>query len=293
MYLREFLYFLDEDEENDESIHPAILKQSRQTGSLNLSGRALTVVPSKIWTLNDPDENDKKQGLFLDKIDEDRWWDRIDLTKLILASNQISKISPKIKNLGSSLQVLDLHDNNLSLLPEEIGDLENLTKLNLSHNKITFLPMSFFNLRNLRHMNLNHNELNEIHEDLGQLDMLETLDLAHNKLIELPSSLTCLSRIINFNCSHNCLESVPHEISFLRSVNCLELSHNSIGNIPDSIQDLHQLERLYLQHNKLKNMPCLKNCQHLKEIYLGFNFIEELTDMDLEDMPNVKLLDLR
>ena len=40
-------------------------------------------------------------------------------------------------------------------------------------------------------------------------------------------------------------------------------------------------------------MPCLKNCQHLKEIYLGFNSIEELTDMDLEDMPNVKLLDLR
>ena len=40
-------------------------------------------------------------------------------------------------------------------------------------------------------------------------------------------------------------------------------------------------------------MPCLKNCQHLKEIYLGFNSIEELTDVDLEDMPNVKLLDLR
>ena len=40
-------------------------------------------------------------------------------------------------------------------------------------------------------------------------------------------------------------------------------------------------------------MPCLKNCQHLKEIYLGFNSIEELTDMDLDDMPNVKLLDLR
>ena len=70
-------------------------------------------------------------------------------------------------------------------------------------------------------------------------------------------------------------------------------SFSSISSIPDSLQDLNQLERLYLQHNKLKVMPCLKNCQHLKEIYLGFNSIEELTDMDLDDMPNVKLLDLR
>ena len=216
----------EEDDTIDEAIHPAILKQSRQTGSLNLSGRGLSVIPKKIWTLNDPDENDSKKGLFMDKIDEDRWWDRIDLSKLILASNQISKVSPKIKNLSVSLKVLDLHDNNISLLPEEIGELENLTKLNLSHNKLTFLPINFFNLKNLRSLDLNHNELNEIHEDIGNLDMLESIDLAHNKLIELPTSLTCLSKVFNFNASHNCLESVPHEISFLRAVNCLELSHN-------------------------------------------------------------------
>ena len=155
--LTHFLFL--EDEPNDEPIHPAILKQSRQTGSLNLSGRELSVIPAKIWTLNDPDENDSKKGLFMDKIDEDRWWDRIDLTKLILASNQISKLSPKIKNLAQSLNVLDLHDNNLSLLPEEIGDLENLNKLNLSHNKLLSLPIRFYDMRNLRNLNLSHNEL--------------------------------------------------------------------------------------------------------------------------------------
>ena len=279
-----------EDTEEDEDIHPALLKQTRKSGSLNLSGRGLAVIPSKVWTLNEDEE--KPKGIFMDKVEEDNWWERVDLTKLILASNQISKVSSKIKKLDS-LQILDLHDNNISVLPDDIGALENLTKLNLSHNKISFLPLGFYNLKNLRVLNLNHNELNEINEDIGSLDMLDILDLAHNKLMEFPSSIGSLTRVTNFNASHNNLESLPGEISLMRSVNCLELSHNSLKEVTDTLQELHNLERLYLQHNKLKAMPLLKNCQHLKEVYLGFNQIEELTDVDLENMPNVKMIDLR
>ena len=270
-----------------------MLKQTRKSGSLNLAGRGLSGIPAKIWTLNE-DENDAagKKGLFMDKVEEDNWWDRVEISKLILASNQITKISPKIRNLAS-LQILDMHDNNLKVLPEEIGALENLSRLNLSHNKLTFLPVGFYKLKQLRVVNLCHNELNELDEELGNLDMLDNLDIAHNKLIELPASIGCLSKVSNFNASHNMLESIPYEISFMRSVNCLEMSHNNIQELGDSIKDLHCLERVYLQHNKLKVMPILKSCQHLKEIYLGFNQIEELTDIDLENMPNIKLLDLR
>ena len=117
----------EEDDTIDEAIHPAILKQSRQTGSLNLSGRGLSVIPSKVWSLNEDAE--KPKGIFMDKVEEDNWWERVDLTKLILASNQISKVSSKIKNLDT-LQILDLHDNNISLLPEDMGALEQLTQSN-------------------------------------------------------------------------------------------------------------------------------------------------------------------
>ncbi len=282
----------EDEEEETEDIHPALLKQTRKSGSLNLSGRGLAAIPAKIWTLNE-DESDGKKSIFMDKVEEDNWWDRVDLTKLILASNQISKVSPKIKNLVT-LQVLDLHDNNLSILPDEIGALENLSKINLSHNKLTFLPLGFFNMKNLRYVNLAQNELNEIHDDVGNLLMLESFDLSHNKLMELPSGLGSLTRVTTFNASHNMLESIPDEISFMRSLNCLELSHNNLSCLGDSaLQDMHSLERLYLQHNKLTAMPVLKNCLHLKEIYLGFNLIVELTDIDLEHMPNVKMIDLR
>ena len=59
--------------------------------------------------------------------DDESWWENVDLTKLILASNQLTRISGEIKNL-QSLTVLDLHDNSLEELPEEIGLLENLSK---------------------------------------------------------------------------------------------------------------------------------------------------------------------
>ena len=38
---------------------------------------------------------------------EDRWWDQVDLNKLILASNRIQEISEELKTL-SALTVLDV-----------------------------------------------------------------------------------------------------------------------------------------------------------------------------------------
>jgi Leucine-rich repeat (LRR) protein len=40
-------------------------------------------------------------------------------------------------------------------------------------------------------------------------------------------------------------------------------------------------------------MPRLRNCPNLKELHLGYNRIEELIDDDIENVPGLKLLDLR
>ena len=95
------------------------------------------------------------------QIEEDSWWEHVDLSKLILASNQITELSTDIQLL-LGLTVLDLHDNQLSHLPDEIGKLENLTKLNLNHNQLVELPMMFFDMRNLRTFTACHNRLSEI-----------------------------------------------------------------------------------------------------------------------------------
>ena len=43
----------------------------------------------------------------LDAGDGDRWWEQVDLKKLILASNKIKELSSEIKNLPA-LNVLDV-----------------------------------------------------------------------------------------------------------------------------------------------------------------------------------------
>lgn len=68
-----------------------------------------------------------------------------------------------------------LHDNAITDLPEELGQLEKLAKVNLSHNKLTKLPESFFRLKDLTILNISHNQFEELNADISDLVMLETL----------------------------------------------------------------------------------------------------------------------
>jgi Leucine-rich repeat (LRR) protein len=58
-----------------------------------------------------------------------------------------------------SLKTLSLEYNQLTKLPESIGDLENLENLYLSGNQITELPTSIFKLENLTNLHLMNNPL--------------------------------------------------------------------------------------------------------------------------------------
>lgn len=83
-----------------------MVKQARSSGQLNLSGRGLVSVPDKVWSLMEFDEEESKQmmaGVSMDNESSENWWDTVDLTKLILACNKISSISPKV-TISTSLQ---------------------------------------------------------------------------------------------------------------------------------------------------------------------------------------------
>ncbi len=283
-------------DEGTDQLHPKFLQQARRNGQMNLSGRGLVKVPERVWTINDLDEQEKKnvsKGLSLDRVeDTESWWDFVELNKLILASNKLSSLPPSVGNL-LALTVLDLHDNVLESLPEEIAKLENLNRLNLNHNRLSVLPNDFFNLRQLRKLDLSNNQLSELSDEVGRLDFMEAMDLSYNQLKSLPPSIGYLTKMTIFNAGHNKLINVPDEISFLRDLSSLDLTSNELKTLPESMADLSKLERLHLRHNCLSSMPCLRNCNHLKEVHLGNNRLQEVTVQDVENMPNVCVLDLR
>ena len=85
--------------QDTEDLHPQMVKQARRSGQLNLSNRGLVSVPDKVWTLMELDTEEMKSmvtSVTMDTDNADNWWDTVDLTKLILACNKISSISPQV-----------------------------------------------------------------------------------------------------------------------------------------------------------------------------------------------------
>lgn len=88
-----------------DEISESLLRQARKSGQLNLSGRGLNKIPDKVWRLNQELPSEAK-SVSLDNTDE-RWWEQVELEKLILASNCLTEISENISQLPA-LTVLDV-----------------------------------------------------------------------------------------------------------------------------------------------------------------------------------------
>ncbi|GIY48250.1 leucine-rich repeat-containing protein 40 [Caerostris extrusa] len=229
---------------------------------LNLSNRGITEMPDIVWNITClTAEESKELSISIDSNEDDKWWDYVDLTKLVLASNTLRSIPPNISNYKR------LHDNCLSDLPSSVEELTCLTKLNISRNQFQILPeCSIF---------------------------LEELDLSDNNLKKLPPCIGFLSRVTSLNLSNNEVRVLPVEIGDLMALKHLDLSKNKLNSLPSLMEMLHHLEQLYIQHNNIKELPTLTNCKSLKEIHAGFNRIEILSTEFLETIPNVTLLDVR
>ena len=68
--------------------------------------RSLTAVPEGVWRINIDAPPDQTVDIGRGDSSE-QWWDQVDLTKLILASNQLKELSEDIKYLVA-LTVLDV-----------------------------------------------------------------------------------------------------------------------------------------------------------------------------------------
>ena len=112
----------------------------------------------------------------------------------------------------SSIQKLNLIDNDSVKIPESIGLLKYLKILNLSRNKIRFIP-----------------------DSIGSLSSIENLDLSHNNITEISDSICTLSSLKKLNLSHNHIQKIPHSIKNLELLNELKIHKNKIKSVSDSL----------------------------------------------------------
>ena len=70
---------------------------------------------------------------------------------------------------------LTLSDLELTSVPKELGQLNNLTYLDLSQNQLTSVPKELGQLNNLTYLDLSQNQLTSVPKELGQLNNLTSL----------------------------------------------------------------------------------------------------------------------
>ncbi|XP_068176503.1 leucine-rich repeat-containing protein 40 [Antennarius striatus] len=271
------------------SVPSGLLKAARQSGHLNLSGRGLTEVPQNVYRLNIDTPEEAQQNISFGQTDT--WWDQIDLTKLLLSSNQLTHLSDDIRLL-SGLTTLDLHDNQLKCLPSALGELQELQQLRLSHNQLTSLPVEMWRLKNLHSLSLQENLLEVLPEELGQLENVTELDLSNNHLKDLPSSLGQLTSLQKLNVCYNKLSHLPDSLAQLKNVKVMDCSNNQLTDLPTNLSEMVAMEQLYLRHNKLHSLPKLP-APMLKDMYLGNNRIEALDTEHLACLKVISVLELR
>jgi len=130
---------------------------------------------------------------------------------------------------------LDLSNKGIIELPDEIGDLIDLTTLNLSYNNITTLPLSICNLVNLEKLFLTRNYITKLPVGIGNLNKLEILDLSYNPLIRIPKEIGLLTNLDFLDASYCELRMLPLEITNLYSLKTLNLEENSLDFPPQKV----------------------------------------------------------
>ncbi|XP_061540026.1 leucine-rich repeat-containing protein 40 isoform X1 [Phycodurus eques] len=266
-----------------------LLKAARQSGTLDLTNRSLTEVPASVYRLNVDTPEEAHRDVSFGA--SERWWEQTDLTKLLLASNRLGRLSDDIRLLPA-LTTLDLHDNQLQTLPSALGDLRELQQLRLGHNRLRSLPPEVYGLKRLRSLTLQHNLLDGLPEELGQLEALAELDASDNRLTELPSGLCRLRRLQKLHLCRNKLARLPDGLALLTDVKLLDCSNNLLSDVPAGLSQMPALEQVYLRHNKLCQFPPL-HAPALKELYVGNNQVRSVSAEHLSGLSVLSVLELR
>ena len=174
-------------------------------------------------------------------------WDEADLETLVLADNCLREVSERIAGL-KKLRMLDLGHNELTSVPDTLGDLEGLTDfLYLHDNRLATLPSSLENLKALRYLNISENAFAALPESVTRMAGLIELRASDNQLVQLPNSIGDLSRLRELHLRNNKLTALPEAIGKLEALRQIDLRGNPLAILPDSMSALPKLEKIDLR----------------------------------------------
>ena len=150
-------------------------------------------------------------------------------------SQKTLPLNPTITREGNTQASLICRNQEIGILPPELGKLKALKLLDFSDNLIWELPInSLMNLSCLEGCYLSHNQLETVPREICYLTALETLYLSHNKIRSLPESIRYCKELSKLYVCHNQIQTLPFAFLELRKLVTL-----SVGVNPLQLPPLH------------------------------------------------------
>ncbi|KAM4738860.1 podocan isoform 1-T2 [Anableps anableps] len=231
----------------------------------------------------------------LEKIPTGAFEDLRNLRELYLQNNLLTNDGMDNETFSqlSSLEYLDLSNNNLSVVPK--GLPRNLVILHLEKNSIRSIPGdALTSVRNLEYLLLHNNKLRSrsIHPMAFQgLKKLHTLHLYNNLLERVPRGLPRRAKTLML--LHNYVSEIGrNDLSLLYTLTELNLSYNKLTNPKihrDAFRKLRILETLDLSGNALHAVP-LGLPPSLKVLEIKNNQLNSIPDGALTGMQKLQKL---
>lgn len=261
---------------------PQITKLKRSTSlvpnqTLDLSGQNLTKLPQD-FDMDPyfmPDESGKQHMHY---------------TELLLSGNQLRHFPDGLHLIFPNLERLALGSNSLSEIPDEIGELHELTWLDFTHNRIGRVSDRLSQLKNLTSLGASDCRLSTFPVAFTRLRNLRKLGVFNNLLTSLPNDIGNMHSLTKLDLSGNQLRTLPNEIGNLVMLTWLNISNNSLEELPKTVNSLTLLRELGLAHNNLKVLPDLGNLRNLTLLTVFNNQLTYLGEW-ICDLPSLAKLD--
>ncbi|RLN28700.1 putative LRR receptor-like serine/threonine-protein kinase [Panicum miliaceum] len=196
-----------------------------------------------------------------------------------------------------SLRLLNGHQLS-GILPDEIGNLQNLNRLQVDQNQLFGpIPKSFANLRSVKHIHMNNNSLSgSLPPELSRLPLLLHLLVDNNNLSgPLPPEFAEAPALKIFQADNNNFSgsSIPTTYSNISTLLKLSLRNCSLqGAIPD-LSSIPQLGYLDISWNQLTGpIPTNKLASNITTIDLSHNMLNGTIPQNFSGLPNLQILSL-
>ncbi|KAI1388074.1 uncharacterized protein F4822DRAFT_301391 [Hypoxylon trugodes] len=157
-----------------------------------------------------------------------------------------------------NLEILDLHGNNISSLPDGVDKLTRLRMLNLNENAFESLPFESFSKLPLTELQARKNKLSGtlIGPGVESLPLLQIFDVAANQIqqiVGIGQSLKMPS-LHQFTISMNRISSIP-DMSSWTSLLTINADENSIAAFPEGFTTLENLRHVDFTSNDIRIVP--------------------------------------